>query len=45
MERTTARELMAAMFRLRGLPHLWERYLAFSERVDLATLQCYFEEL
>ena len=36
---------MAAMFRLRGLPHLWERYLAFSKDVDIKRLEPYFEGL
>ncbi len=45
LDRSTARELMAAMFRLRGLPHLWDRYLSFSQRVDVATLEPYFEGL
>jgi hypothetical protein len=45
LDRATARELMAAMFRLRGLPHLWERYLAFSTRVDDTTIEPYFEGL
>jgi hypothetical protein len=45
LDRSTARELMAAMFRLRGLPHLWDRYLSFSEHVDLARLEPYFEGL
>jgi hypothetical protein len=44
LDRVTARELMAMMFRLRGLPHLWERYTA-SSNVDMATLEPYFEGL
>ncbi len=43
LDRATARELMSAMFRLRGLPHLWECYWAFSQRVDVATIEPYFE--
>jgi hypothetical protein len=45
LDRDTARELMAAMFRLRGLPHLWERYLSFARVVDITTLEPYFEGL
>lgn len=45
LDRATARELMAAMFRLRGLPHLWERYLSFESRVDNTTIEPYFEGL
>jgi hypothetical protein len=45
LDRDTARELMATMFRLRGLPHLWERYLAFTRVVDITTLEPYFEGL
>jgi hypothetical protein len=45
LDRAAARELMAAMFRLRGLPHLWERYLSFSAEVDVAVLEHYFEGL
>ena len=43
LDRETARELMAAMFRLRGLPHLWERYLAFSKQVDMKLIEPFFE--
>jgi hypothetical protein len=42
LDRSTARELMAAMFRLRGLPHLWDRYLAFSRVIDTESLSPYF---
>jgi hypothetical protein len=45
LDRATARELMAAMFRLRGLPHLWERYLVFSKHIDIKRLEPYFEGL
>ena len=45
LDRVTATELMAAMFRLRGLPHLWERYLTLRESVDIAQLEPYFEGL
>lgn len=45
LDRATACELMAAMFQLRGLPDLWECYLAFSQRVDVATIELYFEGL
>lgn len=45
LDRTTARELMAAMFRLRGLPHLWEMYLASSRAVDARAFEPYFELL
>ena len=43
LDRETARELIAAMFRLRGLPQLWERYLAFSQVVDMKLLEPYLE--
>jgi hypothetical protein len=35
---------MAMMFRLRGLPHLWQRYVNSAD-VDVATLEPYFEGL
>jgi hypothetical protein len=43
LDRETAREMIAAMFRLRGLPQLWERYVAFSQVVDMKLLEPYFE--
>jgi len=42
LDRAAARELMAAMFRLRGLPHLWQRYVQLCETVDLSKLEPYF---
>jgi hypothetical protein len=45
LDRDTARELIAALFRLRGLAHLWGRYLEFERVVDIAALEPYFEGL
>lgn len=45
LDRDTARELIAALFRLRGLGHLWGRYLEFERVVDIAALEPYFEGL
>lgn len=42
LDRVAAREMLAAMFRLRGLPHLWEQYLSSSGSVELKDLEPFF---